>query len=631
MRRSICLCEPSVALAGEVNTWKFVYTSATNLPKGTLLKFDLGSQGRPIDWEAPDSSARGVSNNVAAYIKEDKLIRPKIVENKETLLDDYEFTLPSAVAAGTSFTILVGSLKDQEDEGNAAQTYVQRRRPFYLFVDPTGKGRYGDPEVFSMDVRGNKLSTIRILTPSFVARNRRFDITVRCEDQYGNLTANANEETLIELSYENLRETLNWKLFVPETGFITLPNLYFNEPGVYTIQLKNMTNGEIFRSAPIRCFEETDVGLYWGVFHGESDRVDSTENIESCLRHFRDDQAVNFFGTSPFESQEETPASVWKAISQNVTEFDEADRFVTFLGCQWEGTVSEEGGRVFVHSKDNKPIFRRKDAKFNTLKKIYRQFNSNDLLSIPTFTMGKGHSYDFSNWDPEFEKVVEIYNAWGSSEMTKKAGNTMPIGCEKRGKGIQEAAEGSVVEALMKNCRFGFVAGGLDDRGIYGDLFESDQLQYPPGMTAVVAEEQSRDSIFKALHKRRCYATTGERIILGIHLAGFPMGSEVSTEEKPGLTVNRHIHGFVAGTTELTSIELIRNGKVIKTFSTKDYHIDYEYDDMEPLDKVTTRPSKDAPPFVFYYLRVTQKDGNMAWSSPIWVDLATPSKGKKKR
>ena len=31
-----------------------------------------------------------------------------------------------------------------------------------------------------------------------------------------------------------------WKLFIPETGFITLPNLYFNEPGVYKIQLKNL-------------------------------------------------------------------------------------------------------------------------------------------------------------------------------------------------------------------------------------------------------------------------------------------------------------------------------------------------------------------------------------------------------
>lgn len=636
MRRSICICEPSYALAGQVGTWKFIYTPATNLPKGTLLKFDLASQGRPIDWGAPDTSSRGFANNVAAYIQEGKLIRAKAIENPETLLHDFEFTLPAKLAAGETFTVVIGNLKGEKKGGNTAQTYVQRRRPFHLYVDTSGKGKYGDPETFSMDIRGNALSVIRILTPSFVARNRRFDITVRCEDEYGNLTANTNDETLIELSYENLRETLNWKLFVPETGFITLPNLYFNEPGIYTIQLKNLSNGDIFRSCPIKCFEETDVGLYWGTLHGESDRVDSTENIENCLRHFRDDQAMHFFGASPFESQEETPQNVWKTISQNIQEFDEADRFVSFLGCQWEGVDAEEGLRIFVHAKDNKPIFRKKDAKYNTLKKIYRQFNANDLLSIPSFTTGKGHTFDFSNWDPDFERVVEIYNAWGSSECSEKNGNTLPVGSEKRGKGIKAVPEYSIIKALLKNCRFGFVAGGLDDRGIYANLFDSEQLQYPPGLTGVLAEEQTRDSIFKALRKRNCYATTGERIILGIHVAGFPMGSEVSTEEKPGLKVNRHVSGFVAGTTGLAKVELVRNGDVINTWSDKEYHLDFTYDDMDPLQKVTIDPKKNnagqsTNPFVFYYLRVTQEDGHMAWSSPIWVDLSPTTKARAKK
>ena len=49
MRRSICYCEPASALAGEVRTWKFVYTTASHLPKGAKLRFDLESRGRPID------------------------------------------------------------------------------------------------------------------------------------------------------------------------------------------------------------------------------------------------------------------------------------------------------------------------------------------------------------------------------------------------------------------------------------------------------------------------------------------------------------------------------------------------------------------------------------------------------
>jgi hypothetical protein len=31
----------------------------------------------------------------------------------------------------------------------------------------------------------------------------------------------------------------------------------------------------------------------------------------------------------------------------------------------------------------------------------------------------------------------------------------------------------------------------------------------------------------------------------------------------------------------------------------------------------------------FYYARVTQEDGNMLWSAPIWVSQAAPSKAKR--
>ena len=95
-------------------------------------------------------------------------------------------------------------------------------------------------------MRGNILKTLKIVAPSLVARNKRFDVIVRFEDIYGNLTSNAPEGTLIDFSYENLRENLNWKLFVPETGFIALPNLYFNEAGLYKIQLRNLKTGEVF-------------------------------------------------------------------------------------------------------------------------------------------------------------------------------------------------------------------------------------------------------------------------------------------------------------------------------------------------------------------------------------------------
>jgi hypothetical protein len=57
--------------------------------------------------------------------------------------------------------------------------------------------------------------------------------------------------------------------------------------------------------------------------------------------------------------------------------------------------------------------------------------------------------------------------------------------------------------------------------------------------------------------------------------------------------------------------------------------MDFAYDDMDPLESVAIDAKDKKPPFVYYYLRVTQTDGNMAWSSPIWVDYIPGSaKGK---
>ena len=622
MRRSICYCEPNLALAGELSTWKFSYTTATSLPKGTKLKFDLLSRGREIDWEVPSVNLKEKKNVIWAETSNGKILNAKELD-KEEFVSSFEFVLPIEVKAGDTFSIFMGTTEKNKEElrkkGNRAQTSIQRRRPFYLYIDPKGKGDYRDPEIFTIDVRGNVLKNIRIIAPSLVAKNKRFDVIIRFEDIFGNLTNNAPEGTLVEVSYEHLRENLNWKLFVPETGFINVPNLYFNEPGIYKIQLRNLKTNEAYFSAPIKCFTEAEKSIYWGLLHGESERVDSGENIEACLRHFRDERNKQFYAVSAFESVEETPNDIWKAICAQVAEFNEDYRFITFLGMQWFNEAPEEGLRQLIYSKDNKPILRKKDMKTNNLKKIYKSHTPKDLISIPSFTMGKGFETSFIDWDPDYERVVEIYNAWGSSECTAKEGNLRPIATDGK-KGIGETEKGSIRKALNNNCRFGFVAGGLDDRGIYNDFYDSDQIQYSPGMTAIIAIEQTREALFQALVNRSCYATTGEKIVLGFTIAGASMGSELNTKAKPGLNFNRHITGFVAGTTPIKEILFIRNGKPFHTVHPKQAHYEFAIDDTEPLSKIVLPAQGEKPPFVYYYIRIVQEDGHIAWGSPVWID-----------
>ncbi len=631
MRRSICVCEPMGCYAGEIGNFRFVYTPAVNLPKGTKLRFDLATKGRPIDWELPQTNVKDKKNLIWAQLPDGKGIPAKSIDKSDKITQMFEFTLPTEIKAGENFIIYMGSTVKGKDTGNRCQLNVQRRRPFHLFIDPRGKGDFKEQETFHLDVRGNVLHNIRIIAPSLVAKNKRFDVLVRFEDEYGNLTNYAPEGSLIELSYENQRENLNWKLFIPETGFINLPNLYFNEAGVYKIQLHNLKTGDKYFSAPIKCLPESANVICWGLLHAESEKNDSHESIEACLREFRDEKALQFFGTSPFESTDETTPEMWKQISTQVAEFNEEQRFCTFLGFQYP---ADEGLRQFVYFKDLKPLLRKKEAKSNVLPKVYKLLSPKEAISIPSFTMGKGYETDFTHFEPEFEKVVEIYNAWGSSECSAKEGNPRPIRSTSKN-GVQETEVGSVLNALKKNRRFGFVAGGLDDRGIYSDFFENGQVQYSPGLTAILSTDQTKDALVNALSRRSCYATTGARIIVGLNIAGTNMGGELNTKAKPGLVINRHVIGYVAGTAPLKEVVLLRNGVPIKTFPIKDFALDFAFDDFEHLSKCALASADDKPHFVFYYLRVTQQDGHIAWSSPIWVDymdyqpVPTPKKAKK--
>jgi hypothetical protein len=64
----------------------------------------------------------------------------------------------------------------------------------------------------------------------------------------------------------------------------------------------------------------------------------------------------------------------------------------------------------------------------------------------------------------------------------------------------------------------------------------------------------------------------------------------------------------VEGTDAITQIDLIRNGKFIYTRAPNQKSADFEYVDQSPESGES-----------YYYLRVMQKDGNLAWASPIWI------------
>jgi hypothetical protein len=65
----------------------------------------------------------------------------------------------------------------------------------------------------------------------------------------------------------------------------------------------------------------------------------------------------------------------------------------------------------------------------------------------------------------------------------------------------------------------------------------------------------------------------------------------------------------VVGTRPLGKLELVKQGQVARTWTgtSEDQTVEYE-------DAATAAGD------VYFYLRATQADGEMAWSSPVWVE-----------
>jgi len=165
---------------------------------------------------------------------------------------------------------------------------------------------------------------------------------------------------------------------------------------------------------------------------------------------------------------------------------------------------------------------------------------------------------------------------------------------------------GSVQTALTRGYRLGFVAGtdnhsGWPTRGPNG----------PVAMTAVQSARLDQKSVFDALYRRRCYATTGVRIVADATLNGQPIGTEMTLA--PGEP--RRFKIAVKGTAPLKAVQIVHCGIVLADLPVDGVSTDFvgEWSDDRP-----GRPLRDT----WYYVRARQTDGHRIWLSPWWIDLA---------
>jgi hypothetical protein len=134
----------------------------------------------------------------------------------------------------------------------------------------------------------------------------------------------------------------------------------------------------------------------------------------------------------------------------------------------------------------------------------------------------------------------------------------------------------------------------------------SDHISTHSSYTMIYTPSMDRTDIVESMRKRHAYGAT-DNIIVDFQAVDeqgrtYLMGDAFAAPTAPHLKVK------VFGTDTLQRVEIIKDGKFVFATSPNARSTEFTYVDNAP-------PQGES----WYYVRVTQLDRNLAWSSPIWV------------
>jgi hypothetical protein len=218
--------------------------------------------------------------------------------------------------------------------------------------------------------------------------------------------------------------------------------------------------------------------------------------------------------------------------------------------------------------------------------------------------------------------LLEIYSCWGNREYW---------GAPQPDIRYDRHPDRTAHAVLSQGIVAGFAAGSNSRFGVGGDARQAEAGRgYPGGLTGVYAESLTREALFTALRERRCYSTTGARIVMNVEMAGHEMGRLVEVRpDDTDLIRERRISVLIHGTDVVEKIEVIRNNTEVCTYRGESSSVSFNWSDRQDLNRIALpRSMRGGSLTCYYFVRVTQADGQMAWSSPIWFLLRPRRDGR---
>jgi len=571
-------------VAGKSYVFKIIYVNGIE----SLKAEDSLELSIPLSWSIPskDSNDAGyfeVSSNAKATLLTE-IIRRRTIRINIT---------GGMINPGEKITVYYGN----SDSGARVQKVVcDGTAEFKLSV--LRENQIKDiHSLSSITVIPSSPAHINLTVPSYAQPGTKIKVKAQIVDEYGNPIKDINDDILIfknDCSSSIFTEKL-------EKGYGEFYITHETE-GILRVKATLLNTLDIFSvSNPCIITKDEDYHIYWGDIHGHSNISDGIGSPDFFYNYARYVTHLDFAALTDHDYEvnhawfnrkvQRLSDEQWAFLKHLADEYNDDGSFITFLGYEWTGRPY--GDKCVIYRDKDMPIFRC-DEHSHPLE-LWDKIKQHDGISICHTTSNAFMGSAWEYFDEKAQPLLEIYSCHGTSEFY---GNPNPI---------LNAVKGQfAVDALNMGQILGFTAGSDSHISMLGNKYSPPgpyrTLRFKPGLTAVLCNELNRSSIFEALRKRRCYATTGERIILDFSINGHLMGDIFIEKGK------RSIYVKAIGTSKIERIELISEGKIIYSIEPNDYRTELRY-----IDESDFKDKK------YYYVRVTQKDGNRAWSSPIWV------------
>jgi hypothetical protein len=527
--------------AGATGTWRIIYHAGRyGVDDGGVIKIAWRDVS---DWQAPqfaDPAAPGFASvsttgpaSLGPAFEKQRYVRPWRLCTTIDVFDD-------SLSEGDTVTLTLGDTSGGSP-GVRAQTFCKERFEFRVAVDWCGTWVYVEVPSPAVPIISGGPHKLVALCASETHPGECAWAGLKAEDVWGNPCRDYTGEVTVDADgLTGLPETFRFR--PDDLGTRRFENVVAPITGVFRIRIEDKSLDLRTESNPLRCVESgKGYRPYWGDLHGQSEETVGTNPVSSYFRFARESAFVDFAGHQGNDFQ--ITEAVWEEIRHQANIQNDPGQFVAFVGYEWSGNTPVGGDHNVYYPGDTGPLHRSShvlipdksddDTDCLHVTDLYKALKGTDALLVPHV----GGRYANLDWhDPEFERLVEVYSEWGEFEWFLKW-------------------------ALENGYRVGFTAGSDDHKGRPGAAYPgSGSFGVYGGLTCVFATELTRRGLWQALKARRCYGTTGQRILVNVTADGHPMGSDFQASGPPEIAVD------VIGTAPIERVEIFRGLNPVYSF-----------------------------------------------------------------